>query len=189
MLRFKKYGSDRGASRHGYDRVYNLIKQPRRMLEVGVLNGGGIEAWLGHFSQTKIVCVDTRSPPKIANHPRVTFVQGDSRTVELNGLFDLIIDDAAHDPISQLDTFNNLFQYCNGRYFIEDVWPMDALENEEEFDLWCWRGNIQRDDHTQSKYMRLINELSKHGFIRHDLRKGHNADSYLLEIHAAQSPC
>ena len=175
---FDKHGCDRGSLRHRYDRVYEGL-QPRRILEVGTFKGAGVAAWLD-YTQADIHCIDLFKrckPSAILGNPRVTWYEGDSKTIKISGKFDLIIDDAAHDPESQRKTFNNLFPLCSGVYYIEDVWALDAFSEQELQHPW-----IQRKDYSMDKYQRLLDTVSAYNLIRHDLRKGYQADSYLFEI-------
>ena len=181
---FDRHGCDRGSLRHRYDRVYEGL-QPRRILEVGVFRGAGILAWLD-YTCADIVGVDLfkrrESSPYLfiltrSRSLRVEIHRADSKTVKLDGKFDLIIDDAAHDPDSQRKTFNNLFPLCSGTYFIEDVWALDAFSKQELRHPW-----IQRKEYSMDKYQKLLDTVSQHNLIRHDLRKGYAPDSYLFEI-------
>lgn len=184
---FDFYRSDRGSKRHGYDRVYGNLRPPKRMLEVGVLRGEGLAAWLDHFPETEFVVVDTFErypPPAILRHPMVTWIKADSREVEPDGTFDLIIDDGAHDPACQAQTFKNLWKYCSGTYFIEDVIALDDMNDKQHilFDMWVQKGRIDPEQHTLQHYQKLLDALEGHRVKRHDLRAGHSMDSYILEI-------
>ena len=173
---FDKHGCDRG-HRHGYDRVYEGIR-PQRLLEVGVFKGAGLAAWLD-YGVTDITCVDLFqrvSPEAIPILDQVTWYCGDSTTIRIPGTFDLIIDDGAHDPISQRRTFQNLWPQCSGRYFIEDVWALDEMSPRQRRHPW-----IQRPEYSMANYKKLIEALPA-GFKRHDLRRGGAEDSYLFEI-------
>ena len=178
---FNRHGSDRGSLRHRYDRVYGKLK-PKRILEIGVFKGAGVAAWLD-YCDAEIVCIDlfTRcDPAPLLEHPRVTWFKADSTRLMpyyLDGKFDLILDDGAHDPDSQRLTFENIFPFCNGSYFIEDVWPLDIMTKEELEHPW-----IQKPAYSMDKYMELLETVSAHNLIRHDLRSGHAPDSYLFEI-------
>ena len=175
---FDRHGCDRGSMRHRYDRVYEGL-QPKRILEIGVFIGAGVAAWLD-YCEAEIVCVDlfTRCDPgTVLEHPRVTWHKADSRTVNLSGTFDLIIDDGAHDPDSQRLTFENLFPFCSGVYFIEDVWALDIMSEQERNHPW-----IQKPEYSMGKYLDLLKTVSVHDFKRHDLRAGYAPDSYLFEI-------
>ncbi len=175
---FDRHGCDRGSLGHRYDRIYEGI-QPKRILEIGVFRGAGVAAWLD-YCDAEIVCVDLFErckPAAILDHPRVTWYQADSRDVDLDGPFDLIIDDGAHDPESQRLTFENLFYLCTGQYFIEDVWALDIMVNGERNHPW-----IQKPTYSMDRYMKLLDTVSAYDLRRHDLRRGYEADSYLFEI-------
>ena len=188
---FNRNRSDRGSRRHAYDRVYGAMLQPERMLEIGVLRGEGLAAWLEYFPDTRFVVVDTfelYKPPEILKHPRVTWHRADSRDVQLDGTFDVIIDDGAHDPRTHAQTFKNLFRYCTGTYYIEDVWPLDDLTTSQRglFRQWCDSGWINPAHYTTDRYNELISTLSRHNPKRHDLRGNHSPDSFIFEIAANQ---
>jgi len=160
---FDKHGCDRGSKRHKYDRLYETISPPSRMLEVGIFNGCGLASWLEWFPKAEIVGLDTfqRVAPekiKVLQDPRVTWFKGDSRDIDIPGPFDLIIDDGDHRAGAQWQTFENLFPLLSsgGLYFIEDVWP------------------------DRPGYQKLLDNLERFRVEHHDLR-GY-PDSYILEI-------
>ena len=174
---FDRHGCDRGSLRHNYHRIYEGI-QPKRLLEVGVFKGAGIAAWL-EYGIADITCIDLfdRIPPEaIPVLHKVKWFGGDSTTIKIQGQFDLIIDDGAHDPISQRRTFLNLWPSCSGRYFIDDVWALDRFNKRQRAHPW-----IQRPEYSMANYKKLIQALPA-GFKRHDLRRGGAPDSYLFEI-------
>jgi hypothetical protein len=184
---FNQYGCDRGAIRHGYAAIYGTLPAPARMLEVGVKAGAGLSAWLEYWPRTHFVVVDNFEPdsvPTVLKHPRVEWKKADSQTVKIDGSFDLIIDDGAHDPLTQRLTFENLFPRCDGRYFIEDVFPMDDMTPAQmkKREQWFARGWLDRRLHTRDNYDRLLKSINRFTVTRHDLRAGHNADSFLFEI-------
>ena len=152
-----------------------------------MLRGASLCAWIEYFPETEFVAVDNAAIDlPILQHNRVTYIQADSIKVQPEGTFDVIIDDGAHDPITQLETFNNLFPYCTGSYFIEDIWAMDALTKAQSarFKVWVDKGRLRGIDHTLDKFNRLLDAVSAHNLIRHDLRSGYNPDSYIFEIKA-----
>jgi predicted O-methyltransferase YrrM len=157
-----RHGCDKGS--HGYHTVYEKLPEPQRLLEVGVFRGASIAAWLEYYPNAEIHCVDTFqriAPEQIPalRFSRVHWTHGDSRSVDLDGKFDLIIDDGCHRADFQLDTFHNLFPLLNlgGVYYIEDVWP------------------------GKPGYDKLVAALPSSA-IHHDLRNGRKVDSYLIEI-------
>jgi hypothetical protein len=153
---------------HGYDLVYepafsSLRDSPIRLLEIGILKGASVSAWLDYFPRAEIVAVDTfdRVPSAqvpVLDHPRVMWIEGDSATVSVEGKFDIIVDDGWHHPIHQRDTFCNLIAHLAGVYFIEDVRP------------------------DRQEFAELMQALSGYKVKCHDLRRGRNPDSYLIEI-------
>jgi len=154
--------------------------QPERILEIGIYKGASIAAWLD-YGDAKITAVDLfdRVPPEaIPVLDQVTWYKGDSTTIKIPGTFDLIIDDGAHDFISQRLTFLNFYPQLEkgGRYFIEDVWPLDRMNVSERAHPW-----IQKPEYSMVQYKNLMKALPA-GFKRHDLRRGGAVDSYLFEI-------
>jgi hypothetical protein len=131
---FDRHDCDRG-KRHGYERVYEPLfemirHEPLRLLEIGILNGAGIAAWLDYFPKAYVFGLDTfqRVPAnqvEILRHWRVEYETCDStQAVPLNlGTFDIIFDDGNHTAAAQLATWRNYRPLCRGLYFIEDCWP------------------------------------------------------------------
>ena len=155
------------------------------MLEVGVLHGGSLRAWLEYWPTTEIVVIEKSAAVHAVDavhHCRVTLHQADSRNVKLDGTFDLIIDDGAHDPSTQRETFENLFPHCTGRYFIEDVLPLDDMTDAQhsEYMRWIDKGWIDSARYQRERYDQLIASISQYRVMRHDLRG--TADSYVFEI-------
>jgi cephalosporin hydroxylase len=90
MLRkiFDKYGCDKGSARHRYDRVYepafrDVRERPITLIEIGIFTGASLAAWLEYFPAATIVGVDTfqRVRPAqihVLRHPRVRWFRCDS---------------------------------------------------------------------------------------------------------------
>jgi hypothetical protein len=130
---FAKHRCDKG-SWHEYHRIYEprfspLRDKPVRLLEIGVLKGASIKAWLEYFPRGRVIAVDTfmRVPSetvKVLSDPRVSWYRCDStkRAPEVKPV-DIIIDDGCHDAAAQLATFRHYFPLlkAGGMYFIEDV--------------------------------------------------------------------
>jgi len=130
---FNRHGCDRGNG-HRYDTIYRDRVKGGRILEIGIFEGRGISAWLDYFPECRITGVDifTRLAPEdvpVLRNKRVTWYEGDSRTIELDGEFDYIFDDGNHHAIAQMETFANLYPLLKegGTYFIEDVFPLDKM--------------------------------------------------------------
>lgn len=144
---FDKYDCDKGF-RHSYDRLYEPEFEPIRfsdlnILEVGVLRGESIDAWLDYFPNAMVWGIDTferidPSEVRALQHPRVRTVIGDSQSSEirssLSGLFDIIIDDGEHSALAVQKTFSVLSDYLapNGVYYIEDFVPTHEYAESAE---------------------------------------------------------
>lgn len=147
---FDHYGTDK--TRSGYAGIYEDLYEHRRhevtrVLEIGIGTllpaapssmlgyaaphyrpGGSLRAWRDYFPNATIWGIDTQHDTQFNEH-RITTTLADSTNPAqlrrvLDGLdFDLIIDDGAHDPLSQVKTLNNLWSYRkpDGWYIIEDI--------------------------------------------------------------------
>lgn len=131
-----KYGSDKGSLKHNYMPFYEqtLPKNPKKILEIGVLKGASIAMWSEYFPEAKIHGLDLFSD-YFEEHVRsflldecglnnVVLHKGNQCDwVLLDSLrhhdFDIIIDDGSHGSRDQMMTFFGLF---NGKhYYIEDL--------------------------------------------------------------------
>jgi hypothetical protein len=120
-----KYGTDKGSLKHHYMEFYeqHLPKNPKKLLEIGVLDGASIRMWHEWFPDCEIHGLDlfTDGIPDIEG---ITWHQGNQCDFVLldklrNENFDIIIDDGSHGSRDQMMTFFGLF---NGKhYFIEDI--------------------------------------------------------------------
>jgi len=185
---FDKHDCDKGTRGHGYDRVYEPIFQalrdePIRLLEIGILRGQSIAAWLDYFPRAMIVGLDTfeRVPAgKIAilKHPRVTWHECDSTKgpPDMPAGFDVIIDDGLHTPAAQRATFAGFMPLLKerGAYFIEDVLPYDDKTLTKHRNRWpgC----------TEDEYKLLLSSLEAYRVTHHDLRDNAHKLSYMLEV-------
>lgn len=121
----KQFGTDKYS--HGYLDFYeqHLPKNPKRMLEIGVLDGASMRMWREYFPETELHGLDLFQynpvPNKIWN---INWHIGDQCDPlvhdKLRKLdFDVIIDDGSHNSRDQMITFFGLF---NGKqYYIEDL--------------------------------------------------------------------
>jgi len=122
---------------HQYTRYYDTLLQPlrkrgKKVLELGLLNGASLALWREYFPRADIFGVDIEPErwKKFAGKlDRCTVLVGSETDqafmagVAKRGPFDLIVDDASHDPLLQRQAFNALWpavrQY--GFYVIEDT--------------------------------------------------------------------
>ena len=183
---FDRHGCDKG-SRHGYERVYepvfeDLRQEPLRILEVGIFKGASLAAWIDYFPNATIVGIDTfQRIPKpenvsILNHHRVEWYAHDSTKPIDIGRFDFIIDDGCHTHTAQRKTFENLMPYTDS-YFIEDVWTLDYMTAEERRHKW-----LERPGYSNEEYQKLLNALGPYTAEFHDLRAGHQPDSFIIQV-------
>ena len=183
---FDRYDSDKGR-RHEYERVYEpafepVRNEPLRILEVGVFGGASVNAWSDYFPNAEIVGVDlfTRVPiESIKVNDRVTLIKGNSTTVKLDGRFDILIDDGAHDWATQAATFKNLKPYAD-RYFVEDFWPLDRMSHKDRQHPWLLRNRLK--GFSEKDYREFVDLLDGFDVEYHDLRVGHFPDSFIVEI-------
>lgn len=122
---------------HNYTRYYDvhlhsIRKRVKKVLELGLLNGASLALWRDYFPRAELFGVDIepeRWKKFAGNLPNSKIMVGSEtdpafmRTVATAGPFDLIVDDASHDPLLQRQAFKALWpavrQY--GYYVIEDV--------------------------------------------------------------------
>lgn len=121
---------------HSYLEPYEELLAPRRqsarrVLEVGVQQGGSLMLWRDYFPHAEVVGVDLDRCP--ARGPRITCVQGDAyreETVEYLralGPFDVLIDDGSH-ALEHLKFFAARYTSLlapGGVLVIEDVETID----------------------------------------------------------------
>jgi hypothetical protein len=132
-----KYGTDKGSLKHHYMEFYEqqLPKNPKKLLEIGVLDGASIKMWREWLPDCEIHGLDLfsdRSAREIwddcfassEGSEKITFHTGNQCDWQMLGQlrqydFDVIIDDGSHNSRDQMMTFFGLF---NGKhYFIEDT--------------------------------------------------------------------
>lgn len=186
---FDRHDTDKG-HRHGYERVYEPVfadvrHEPIRLLEVGILRGNSLAAWVDYFPNASIFGIDTfrRVPAKdvpILEHPRVEWLCHNSRDPIDLGYFDFVIDDGLHMYETQRLTFEN-FMPKAGKYFIEDMWSRKHMTAEELKHPW-YTSNANRKHFSAEKYQELLGALQPYDVKYHDLREGHQADSFIVEI-------
>lgn len=102
-------------------------RSPKRILEIGVQNGGSLKIWRDFFPEAEIVGVDTLESCKDHAGDRISIVIGDQASVkflETLGNFDIIIDDGGHYMTQQQVSMNTLLANQlndGGLYVIEDL--------------------------------------------------------------------
>ncbi len=139
-----KYGTDKGT--WGYLPHYTTALETKRLtaravLEIGIcghrdipnnVTGASLWMWHDYFPNAQIVGVDIDSQWMV-NTDRIHSFVGDQgnpqslRTIAATQpcLYDLIVDDAVHEPAIQLTALNALLPFLapDGVYAIEDVCP------------------------------------------------------------------
>ena len=201
---FRKYSCDKDT--HHYYEVYAKDFEPRRndpinILEVGIHKGSSHSSWVDYFPNAQVYGIDiftwpdgsTRITPEqisILKHERVHWLKADSTLPIYSDIksawgdvkFDFIIDDGLHTPEANTKTFENLIGFLkdDGIFYIEDVWPLDIMtENEwshhwiknrpERYNLELWNG-----------FAKVINQYKVTNI---DLRgPSRMPDSYIVKI-------
>ena len=196
---FDKYKCDKGNIKHRYDRVYEpvlekLRKKPFRMLEVGIFKGNSTKAFVEFCPDIEIIGVDifTRVNEKdieIFQDARVTACKcnsleganDDFKKLIGRKKFDIIIDDGLHTHEAQWRTFLNFIPYLkeSGVYFIEDVWAFDKMTAQEKEHYWLKKHG---DAFSEKEYQKLLDAIEPYDVTYHDLRKGYDPDTFILEI-------
>lgn len=153
------FGSDKGARKHRYTELYDLLFLPFRdreitFLEMGLLIGGpehdvdasretrdapSVRMWLEYFRKARIIGLDI-SDFSWLKHDRFRSIQCDmdareniAKAGEDIGAFDIAIDDASHASHHQQNGFLELFPRLKsgGLYVIEDLrWQPEAYEHK-----------------------------------------------------------
>lgn len=111
---------------YAYDQIFSLYRDDEiRLLEIGVQNGGSLETWADYFwDATEIIGIDT--DPKCGElefeDDRIKVIVGDSKEVEIEGEFDIIIDDGSHTAQDIIANFNRWWPKLanDGIYVVED---------------------------------------------------------------------
>ena len=112
---------------HSYLPLYERhIGEPKKILEVGILNGASTLIWHQAFPEAQLFGLDRNVPQWIEPVPCTMFIgdQGDPDEAIKAGPYDLIIDDASHRPGLTLKTFDQLWPsvVSGGWYVIEDLY-------------------------------------------------------------------
>ena len=158
---FQHYGTDK-LHLHNYVPMYvemfNRIPPITRMLEVGILDGKSLAAWVELFPEAEIAGVDIkdRRVPERAAHTKRYI--GDSTLPDVADIvgtgYDVIIDDGSHEYRDQIKTFDNLEGCWKHAYVVEDIYGIVRM------------GVIIQ--HLEDKgYTNLVEFKSKEEFIFH----------------------
>ncbi len=125
---------------HSYVPVYETLFAPLRekpvtLLEIGVLRGGSLLAWLEFFPAARILGLDV-APPSNLRHERLTLIAGnqtDEALLRSLGQLDIVIDDGSHVPEEQALSYRILRDRVSYCYCVEDIQPVASA-------LAYWRG-------------------------------------------------
>jgi ubiquinone/menaquinone biosynthesis C-methylase UbiE len=197
---FNKYGCDK-AVKHNYHEVYEaefdtIRNEEINILEVGVFKGDSVRAWLEFFPNATIYGIDifTRVKPEdidVLQHERVKWLKSDSTNIAVRDQikkawprirFDIIIDDGLHTPAANAKTLHNLFPLMkkNGRFYVEDVWPLDIMTTAEMQHHWV---RSHPDRYNILEMNKFTAEISNKSTQRFDLRKSTGQpDSYIIRV-------
>lgn len=153
---FNNYDTDKNSSFHNYTRQYQSLlndfrDKPVKYLEIGVFNGGSIQAFRETFPKsTCIVGLDINHQCKLyENTKNNLFVEiGDATDPQFikditkkYGTFDIILDDGSHINRDVIQTFELLFPLLNddGLYIVEDT---ICYKSPHHIDL-CYENHLQ----------------------------------------------
>lgn len=135
--------------------------QPVRVLEIGVLRGGGLEL-MRHFlgSEARFVGIDIDEAARAATEPRYPVEVGDQadpeflrRVAEKHGPFDVVLDDGGHTMRQQIVSAETLFPLLSdgGTYIVEDChtsyWPEYADQGPDGQTFIAWVKSRMDDLH------------------------------------------
>ena len=142
---FMKYGTDKGI--WGYTPYYEEAMEARRfevknVLEIGICGyrdipnnvvGASLFVWRDYFPNAVIHGIDNDGRFIFHDQERIRTADCDAynqvhlarRLQEWNVRFDMIVDDAVHDPEPQAHLLNMLSPWLveDGRYFVEEACP------------------------------------------------------------------
>lgn len=201
---FNKHNCDKSA-RHSYEEVYAeyfepLREQPINILEIGVFKAESTNAFLEYFPNAQVYGIDIFTRVQLdkiqtVDPERTHHLKCDSTAMRTRSLiqktwpdveFDIIIDDGAHWPKANMETFNMAFPLlksgCN--YFIEDVWPLDIMSDKEFQHSWMVKNPTK---YTKMDHLLFMTAIETHSntkeFIQRDNRSVSNIpDSYVYVI-------
>jgi hypothetical protein len=197
---FNKNQCDK-SSKHFYELIYekdfSLLKDKKiNILEIGVFRGESMSSWIEYFPNANVYGIDIFIRVKekdinILSHPRTKHIKADSTKSDIksiikeqwpNTYFDIIIDDGLHTPIANKNTFENLIDFLkeDGVFYIEDLWPLDEMSNEEMNHYWIKK---HKEDYTKENMYEFLNSLKKYKVEKFDNRHlSKEPDSVIYKI-------
>jgi hypothetical protein len=127
-------GTDKNTS-HSYGPIYNSFflnyeKTTGNILEIGISGGYSLLAYADYFKNAIIHGLDIEDKCNIATktHPKIKLEFGNAKSDIVinkynNMLFDIIIEDASHEPEDQIRHFMDFSRFVKsgGIYIIEDI--------------------------------------------------------------------
>ena len=201
------------STKHDYHLIYEpffekIRYEPINILEVGILKGHSMLAWLEYFPNAQIYGIDIFTRVGMLEIPalkrkRTHWAICDSTTMVSQSTikrkwpdvkFDIILDDGLHTLRGQAKTFMNLMPLLkeDGTYFIEDVCPVDKLQEERcdphhpgftvKIHNWFARAEKHFNPIQMDFFMNTLKD-SGHKITHHDNRvMTGEPDSYVISI-------
>lgn len=200
---FNKYKCDKGDLKHKYYKDYEPYFEPVRndpinILEIGTFKAASTSAFHEYFPNANIYTIDIfqRTNPEhleVLAEERVHWMKADSMDAGLPARirktwgadieFDFIIDDGAHYPEANRLTFSNCYPFLKqrGKYFIEDVWPLDTMSSGDiSGNSWLQKHS---DRYNVLKHYEFLDVINKNPTSFHDRRKETKAgDTYIIVV-------
>lgn len=115
---------------HFYDKEFHHLRNMQiSLLEIGVQNGGSLETWAKYFPFAERLVgidIDEQCGNLKFDDPRIQVVVGDGSEVELDGEFNIIIDDGSHVSADIIKSFQHWWPKLlpGGLYVVEDFHTM-----------------------------------------------------------------
>ena len=167
-------GTDK-SSGHTYGPLYEekfarLKHTATRVLEIGVMSGASLMVWAEYFENAIVDGADIDFShivfDKVRDHPRIRLHQVDCAAANapqhLGGAtYDLIIDDASHDPRHQLWTAHMFLPYVKsgGLYVVEDIHEVHADVVRQGLDELAQSNNATLEWHDRRELNGLDDEI------------------------------
>ena len=137
----RHHGTDKASNGHDYLNWYERFisdfrDKPAWIFEMGVFGGDSLRMWRDFFPLGNIIGLDLVPEAKQYSEERIIVETGDqsdsdvlNAVMDKYGPFDVIIDDAGHDPAAQLFSFKYLFpaMSAGGYYLLEDIWIPEVV--------------------------------------------------------------